>query len=348
MRALRYLGPKRLEIEDMKEPVPGEGEALLRVKAVGICGSDVHGYLGLTGRRIPPMTMGHEFSAEVVTPAEGSKTFNAGDKVVVQPINFCGKCENCLNGYTNMCLNKRFFGVLTEDGALAEYLAVPEKLLYRLPDSCKFEDGALAEPYAVGYGAVKKAGDLRGKVVLIIGAGTIGLCILQLVKIREPKMIIISDLSDRRLETALALGADAIVNPSKVDYLEALSEITGGKMADISIEAVGVQATANQSIKSLKMAGTSIWVGMSQKEMQINMQDIVVSARSVLGTFNYTHEEFGEVVDILGSGKLDTRSLISARVTLDEAPEYFELLHTSPDDFIKVVVDPSRKEGSVQ
>lgn len=341
MRALRYLAPNRLEVEDLGKPVPGEGEVLLKVRAVGICGSDVHGYLGLTGRRIPPMTMGHEFSAEVEALGEKVSGFKIGDRVIAQPINFCGECVNCKKGYTNMCLNKRFFGVLTEDGALAEYLCVPEKLLYRLPKNCSFEAGALTEPYAVGYGAVKKAGNLEGKVVLIIGAGTIGLCILQLVKLKNPAKIIMCDLSDTRLETALELGADAAVNPLKGDYLEAIASLTDGAMVDISIEAVGVQATANQSIKSLKMAGTAIWVGMSQKEMQINMQDIVVSARSVLGTFNYTHKEFGEVVAILGSGKLDTEKMISKVVSLGDAPEYFDRLHKEPDKYIKVIVDPT-------
>lgn len=341
MRALRYLGPKDLKVEELPMPEPGLGEVLLKIRAVGICGSDVHGYLGLTGRRIPPMTLGHEFSAEVVKLGEGVTTYQEGDGVIVQPINFCGTCANCVEGYTNMCLNKRFFGVLTEDGAMAEYLNVPARLLYRLPESCTFEDGALAEPYAVGYGAVKKAGNLAGKNVLIIGAGAIGLCILQLVKLQNPASIMVSDLSDSRLKTALDFGADHVINPRKENDLEAISRFTGGRMADLSIEAVGVEATANQSVKALRMGGTAIWVGMSQKEMTINMQDVVVSARSVLGTFNYTHEEFGEVVEILGSGKLDTQKLISAKVSLEEAKEYFDRLHEQPDDYIKVLVDPT-------
>lgn len=341
MRALRYLGAKTLKVEKIEVPTLQDGEVLLKIKAVGICGSDVHGYLGLTGRRIPPMTLGHEFSGEVADLGNHVDGFQIGDGVIVQPINFCGECSNCLQGYTNMCLNKRFFGVLTEDGAMAEYLNVPAKLLYRLPESCSFEDGALAEPYAVGYGAVKKAGNLEGKDILIIGAGTIGLCILQLVKLQNPASIIVCDLSDRRLKTALELGADHAVNPAKEDYLEAIGTYTSCRMVDLSIEAVGVQATANQSIKSLKMAGTAIWVGMSQKDMTINMQDVVVSARNILGTFNYTHEEFGEVIEILGSGKLDTQKLITAKVSLEDAPAYFDRIHEMPDEYIKVLVDPT-------
>lgn len=343
MKALKYMGPNTLEIHEEERPVPKADEVLIRVRGCGICGSDVHGYLGKTGRRIPPMTMGHEFSGEIVETGKDVSKWKVGEGVIVQPINFCGKCENCAKGLTNLCLNRLFFGVLEENGAMTEYLAVPQKLLYALPKSCSFHEGALAEPYAVAYGSVKKAGDmLRGKNVLIIGAGMIGLCILQMVKLHAPKKIIVLDLSDTRLVTAKKLGADYTINPAKEDAQGKIAEYTDGKMADFSFEAVGVEPTANQSIKLLKKCGTAIWVGMSQREMQINMQDIVCSARKVIGSFNYTHEEFGEVVQLLGSGKLAMRELISEIVSLEDAPEAFEALYKRPDDFIKVIVDPTK------
>lgn len=340
MKALKYLGPERLEIQEEPMPVPKDDEVLLRIKACGICGSDVHGYLGLTGRRIPPMTMGHEFSAEVVQTGKNAKRFKTGDGVVVQPINYCGYCENCAKGLTNMCLNKKFFGVLTVNGAMAEYLAVPEKLLYPIAEGNSYECGALSEPYAVAYGAVKKAGSLEGKNVLVIGAGTIGLCILQLVMLHNPKKVIVSDLSDARLEKAREFADCEIINPKKQPFLETISEMTNGRMIDTSIEAVGVQATANQAIQCLTIGGTSVWVGMSQKEMTINMQDIVCSARTVIGSFNYTHEEFGEVVDLLGSGKLNWKLLVSKEVSLEQAEQAFKDLHAYPDQYLKILIKP--------
>lgn len=316
---------------------------MLRVRACGICGSDIHGFLGVTGRRTPPMTMGHEFSAEIAELGAGVSQFAVGDNVIVQPICFCGRCANCREGLTNMCLDKRFFGVLTQDGAMAEYLCVPEKLLYKLPESCAYEVGALAEPYAVAYGSVEKAGDLRDQIILIIGAGMIGLCILQLVRLKGPKYIIVSDVSDARLKTAKQLGADHVINPAKEDILSVLSELTDGRMVDISIEAVGIEATANQSVKSLKVGGKAVWVGMSQREMEINMQDVVCSARQIIGTFNYTHEEFGEVVKILNSGTLAAEELITEVISLEDAPAMFSAIHETPDNFIKVIIDPARK-----
>lgn len=342
MKALRYLAPGQLAVEHMPRPEPGEGEVLLQICACGICGSDVHGYLGLTGRRIPPMTMGHEFSGEVLENGKNAGKFRPGDKVAVQPINFCGECENCKKGLTNMCLNKKFFGVLTTDGALCEFLAVPEKLLYPIPEACPVERGALVEPYAVAYGSVLKAGGLKDKTVMVIGAGTIGLCILQLARLQEPKKIIVSDLSDNRLSLARALGADEIINPRSHDYLEEISRITNGGMVDVSFEAVGVEATANQSIKALRFGGTAVWAGMSQKEMTINMQDVVCSAREIRGTFNYTHEEFGQVVQILSGGKVEADRIVSKTVSLDEAPLAFKELREHPDKYIKIIVDPRR------
>ncbi|GAP40657.1 zinc-dependent alcohol dehydrogenase [Flexilinea flocculi] len=341
MRALKFVDIKTFEIQDEPIPVLKEGEVLLKIHACGICGSDVEGYLGKTGRRIPVMTMGHEFSAEIISRGPGANRFQIGDSVIVQPINFCGTCENCQKGLTNMCLNKHFFGVLSDNGAMAEYLAVPEKLLYKLPDSCNYYDGALTEPYAVAYGSVKKAGNLEGKDVLIIGAGMIGLCILQNVKLQNPNRIFMADLNNKRLERALTLGASDVINTATGDSIEKIRALTNGKMIDFSFEAVGIEPTANLSIKSLKIGGSAVWVGMCQKEMVINMQDIVCSARNIIGSFNYTHEEFGEVVNLMSTGKLATDALISEIVSLADAPDAFNRLHDHPESLMKIIIDPT-------
>ena len=342
MKALRFLEPRKLEVQNVPTPVPGPGDCLLKVRACGICGSDPAGYTGRSGRRIPPMTMGHEFAAEVVETGDEVKNFKVGDAVIVQPINFCNECENCRRGLTMLCLNKIFYGVLTTDGAMAEYICVPEKQLYKMPETISYYEGALAEPYAVTYGAYKKAGSLKDQIVLIVGAGTIGDCLLQLVLLDQPKMVIMADLSDKRLAIAKDLGATYGINTGKVDPLVEIARLTDGHMIDVSFEACGVEPTANLSIQALKIAGTTVWLGMNQKQMTLNMQDIVCSARNVLGSFNYTHKEFGEVVEIIGSGKLATDKIISKVVSLDEAPQAFEDLLSSPDNFLKIVIDPTK------
>jgi len=338
MKALSYLGPSEMVLIEKDVPTPQAGEVLIRVKACGICGSDVHGFLGLTGRRIPPVTMGHEFAGEIAALGADASKFKVGDRVAVQPINFCGECSSCKKGMTNLCRNKLFFGVLEENGALAEYVAVPEKLLYPIPDSCSYAMAALAEPLAVAYGSLSKCGDLAGKHVAIVGAGAIGLCALALVKLQNPKSITVSDLSEKRLAMALKMGATHTVNPMQEDFLEKISANTDGEMIDVSIEAVGVQATANQSIQCLCLGGKTVWLGMSAKEITVNMQEIVCPARSVLGSFNYSHVEFGEVVELIGSGKLDISHLITEEVPIEKAIDMFVQLHERADDFLKVIV----------
>jgi (R,R)-butanediol dehydrogenase/meso-butanediol dehydrogenase/diacetyl reductase/L-iditol 2-dehydrogenase len=226
------------------------------------------------------------------------------------------------------------------NGAMAELIAVPEKLLFKLPEGCTYEVGAMAEPFAVAYGALKKVGSLKNKSVLIVGAGTIGLCILELVKLQSPRLIIVSDLSDARLALARELGADKTINPKKEDYLTGEARFTGGDMVDVSVEAVGIAATVNQAIKSLKRMGVCLWVGNSAREIEINMQEVVTRALKIFGTYIYTHGEFGEVIDILATGRLMAEKLISKTVSLPEAPDAFRALHEQPDSFIKVLVNP--------
>jgi 2-desacetyl-2-hydroxyethyl bacteriochlorophyllide A dehydrogenase len=341
MKAVRYLGPNQMVLQEVPEPAIKSNEVLVKVRACGICGSDVHGSMGLTGRRIAPMTMGHEFSGEINRVANPASQFKPGDRVIVEHLNFCGNCPACLRGSTNLCLNKSFFGVLTVDGAFAEYIAVPEKLLRRMPAVCTYEIGAMTEPYSVAYSAVQKAGDLKNKNIFIVGTGTIGLCILQIVKLQNPKTILVSDLSENRLKLAKELAANYIINPKNEDYLASIKKYTQGEMADTSFEAVGISATANQAIKGLKIGGTGIWVGNSAKEIQINMQDVVTGELNISGTFNYSHNEFGKVVELLGSGKMAPEKLISKIVSLEETPEAIISLAKHPDDYIKIIVNPT-------
>ena len=346
MKALRFLEAYHLEVQEVPMPVPDEDVCLLKVKACGICGSDPAGYTGASGRRIPPMTMGHEFCGEIVEIGSKVKNFRPGDRVIAQPINFCGYCENCRRGLTMLCENKSFFGVLTTDGGMAEYVSVPEKLLYRIPENTTFYRGALTEPYAVTYGAYKKAGDLKDKIVLIIGAGTIGDCLLQLILTDRPKMVIVADVSEQRLKLAEEFGADYTINTAETDALEKIRELTDGHMIDISFEAVGVEETANLSVKALHIAGTAVWLGMHQKEMTLNMQDVVCSARNILGSFNYTPAEFGEVVELLGTGKLDADKMISKVISLEEAPDAFEELLSTPGKYLKIIIDPTKDKDA--
>lgn len=339
MKALCYMGPEQLELKDVPVPQLGPHDVLIKVRAVGICGSDVHGWLGITGRRIPPVIMGHELSGVVAQVGSEVTAFMPGDAVIPQPIDSCGTCEYCCAHKNQLCAHRALLGVMDVNGGMAEYVAVPEHLLYRMPEGFSFETVALTEPFAVAYTAVQKLDSWKDKTVMVIGAGTIGLCILKMLKMHDPAMIIVCDLSPHRLETALAMGADYTVNPKECDYLQRISELTGGRMLDATIEAVGVEATVNQSINALRPGGVSVWAGVSQQQMTINMHDVVCKDRVIIGSMNYSHQDFGETLKLLAEGKVDhPERMISKEVSLEEAPRMFRELHENPDQYLKVLI----------
>ncbi len=338
MKAIVYKEPNVLTYEEVPEVMPKANELKLCVKACGICGSDVHGYLGITGRRLPPMIMGHEFAGEIVETGENVKERRRGERVAVYPVDFCGKCEMCKKGDVHLCLDKRAFGVLDVDGAFAEYICVPEKCCFPINDEIPYGIGSLVEPLAVAYRGVAHAKELKGKTVLLVGTGTIGLLALACVKMKQAAKIIVSDLSDSRLRIAREMGADITINPGEEDFKARILEETDGLGVDVAIEAVGAAATVQQAMSALKFAGTAIWIGNNKPMIEINMQEIVTRELVVHGSFLYGYEEFKTVVELLNGDKINVAPLISAEISLEEAPGYFEQLAHAPGNLIKVVV----------
>ena len=338
MKALVYEGPNKLNYTDVPDVSPAKEEVKLRIKACGICGSDVAGYQGLTGRRLEPMIMGHEFCGEVVECAEGVKELKIGDLVAVYPVNFCGECEMCKKGDVHLCLNKRSYGVLAENGAFAEYLCVPEKCCFRVAPGVSPVIGSLMEPLAVAYRGVGHLGDLTGKSVFLAGTGTIGLLALVCAKIKGAGTIFVSDMDDERLKVAKSLGADIVINPAKEDPKEVVLAHTNGMGVDCGIEAVGIAPTVQQVMSTLRFGGYAVWIGNNRKMIEMNMQEVVTRELSIYGSFLYGYKEFGEVVALLNEGKIDAAPLVSKTIRLDEAITYFEKLKNHEDNLIKVVV----------
>lgn len=340
MQALVYYGPEDLRLAEVADPRPTRGEALIRVKACGICGSDVHGYLGLTGRRIPPMVMGHEFAGQVVEVGDGVTGIAAGDRVSAYPVMFCGACAQCRQGNVHLCLNKKALGVLDCSGAMAEYVSVPAKILFKLADHVSYEIGSLMEPLAVACRAVNHAGDLAGKTVVVVGGGTIGLLVTVLVKAKNPAKVIVSDLSDARLDVATQMGADRVVNPSR-DKVDEVARIeTNGVGADVAFEAVGATPTVQQTMACLRTGGTGVWVGNSAKMVDVNMQEIVTRELKVFGSFLYSFEEFGAVAGLLNAGKIDLAPIISLRAPMmEKGVELFARLAKNPGSLLKVILN---------
>ena len=244
----------------------------------------------------------------------------------------------CKKGDVHLCLNKRAFGVLTVDGAFADYICVPAKVCFKLKDNVSYTVGSIMEPLAVSYRAVNHLGEIEGKSVLVVGAGTIGLLALACVKLKKPAKIYVSDMNEHRLEIAKQLGADVVLNPAKVDVAEYIMKETDGKGIEGVVEAVGVTATTKQSIDVLAFGGAAVWIGISAQHIDVEMQKIVCRELKVQGTFLYGFEEFRTVVGYLNDGILNIEPIISKEITLEELPAMMETLHKNPGDLIKVTV----------
>jgi len=339
MKALVYRGPRSLAVEEVDRPGFLPDEVLLHVDATGICGSDVHGYLGLTGRRIPPMIMGHEFCGTVVEVGAAVDGVRPGDRVAVEPMVFCGACASCRDGHPNLCENRRFLGVMACNGSMAEYLNVPARLLFRMPEGMGTEIGAMVEPSAVALHAVGRARNIEGATVLVVGAGPIGLLLVGMLKSKGPRRLLVSDLSDRRLLLARQMGADITINPSREEVVRVVGEHTSGRGADVSFEAVGAAASVEQALAALRPHGTCVWVGNSQRMISLDMQASVTREISILGSYIYTPAEFGQALELLGRKALDVRPIISRTAALENGPEMFAALSDPSAGLIKVVLE---------
>ncbi|WP_319756703.1 zinc-binding dehydrogenase [uncultured Sphaerochaeta sp.] len=341
MKALYYVGEKEMELREIPTPAPNENEYLIQVKSNGICGSDFEGYMGKTGRRTPPMIMGHEFSGVVAQAPKGGK-FQEGQKVVVFPKPYCGVCEFCKKGMVNVCPEGICMGVLDVDGSMCEYVTIEEK--YLLPfDGISFSEAAFTEPLAVAYRSVYKISDdelAEADYTLIIGAGTIGLMALALLKYRGAKNVIVSDATDFRLGIAKELGADYLVNPRTQDFLAEITAITSGKMIDFSIEAVGIAPTAKNSLECLKIGGTAIWIGNAQKIIEVNMQNIVTKELKIKGNYVYDLDGFADSLRLLSERKINIKPLITHSYKLEDGVQAFKDLENNREGkMLKVMLE---------
>ena len=341
MKALYYVGEKEMELREIPTPVPNENEYLIQVKSNGICGSDFEGYMGKTGRRTPPMIMGHEFSGVVSKAPKGGK-FQEGQKVVIFPKPYCGVCEFCKKGMVNVCPEGICMGVLDVDGSMCEYVTIEEK--YLLPfDGISFNEAAFTEPLAVAYRSVYKISDAElaeADYTLIIGAGTIGLMALALLKYRGAKNVIVSDATDFRLGIAKELGADYLVNPRTQDFLAEITTITSGKMIDFSIEAVGIAPTAKNSLECLKIGGTAIWIGNAQKIIEVNMQNIVTKELKIKGNYVYDLDGFADSLRLLSERKINIKPLITHSYKLEDGVQAFKDLENNREGkMLKVMLE---------
>jgi len=333
MKALYYTGVKTMELRDIPIPVPREDEYLVRVRSNGICGSDFEGYLGKTGRRTPPMIMGHEVSAVVEDSPAGGK-YQKGQRVVIFPKPFCGVCDYCKAGLVNVCPSGICMGVMDVDGSMREYLTIKEKYLIPFGETLSFNEAAMTEPLAVAYRASRKITQEeidRAKYCIVVGAGVIGLFILSMLKLRGARNIIVTDAAPFRLEVAKRLGAAHTINAREGDFVENLKNITGGALCDFAFEAVGIGATASNSLAALRIGGVAVWVGNAQKLVEVDMQRIVTTELSIRGNYVYDYEGFIESLKLIEKRAVDIAPLMTNTYALSDGVRAFKDLENNKE-----------------
>ena len=343
MRALVYTGPMRLEYADRPIPVPASGEVLVRVRAVAICGSDVHGYTGTTGRRIPPVVMGHEASGVIEVPGSGAGAWAAGTRVTFDSIVWCGECRPCRLGRTNLCETRQTFGVSTpafrRDGAMAEFVVVPEHLLHRLPDAVSFDAGAMVEPAAVAMHAARISGIEPGDLVVVVGAGLIGNLAMQAARTLGATAVAVADIQPDRLELARSLGADILIDSGTGEPATALEQATGRRTADVVLEAVGIQATIDLATSLTRPGGSLTLIGNVKPRVEQDLQGIVSGELTIRGSAA-SAGEFPDCIERIADGRLRVAELIGRVQPLEDGAAAFEALHRGESGLMRIVLRP--------
>jgi L-iditol 2-dehydrogenase len=343
MRALLLSEYKRLSVVEMPTPDIGDDEALVRVRACGICGSDIHGYDGSTGRRIPPLVMGHEAAGVIERVGRGVQGFTAGDRVTFDSTVSCGACDFCRRGQINLCDNRTVLGVSCGDyrrhGAFAEYVAVPSRILYKLPNDLPFERAALIEAVSIAVHAVGRHVPKPDDVVVVVGTGMIGVLIIQVLKHRGSRHIVAVDIDPQKLALAQRMGATRTLNPKESDLAAALRDVTSGRGADVSFEVVGHGDTVLSAIRSLRKGGTVVLVGNLSPRVELPLQEVVSRELSVLGSCA-SNGEIPECIELLARGIVDVDPLITMKATLDDGPGLFARLYSGDRTLMKVIIEP--------
>ena len=343
MKALLLTDYRRFEVVDLPRPEVAADEALVRVAACGICGSDVHGFDGSSGRRIPPLVMGHEAAGVIEALGPGVDGFSRGERVTFDSTVYCGECDYCRQGRVNLCDNRQVLGVSCGDyrrhGAFAEFVAVPARILYRLPDSLSLEHAALIEAVSIAVHAVNQAPPRPGDDVVVVGAGMIGLLVVQVLRHRGCGRIAAVDVDDSRLELARTLGATDVLNANTGDATAAILAMTAGRGVAAAWEAVGASATVQTAIKCVRKGGDVTLVGNVSPTVEIPLQAVVTRELALHGSCA-SAGEYPECIELMASGAVNVAPLLSATASLEETPAWFDRLHAREAGIMKVVVRP--------
>jgi L-iditol 2-dehydrogenase len=338
MKAVYVQDAYQVIVKEVEIPMLATNEVLIKVKVAGICGSDLHTYKGLHPFRKPPVIIGHEISGEVVKIGEAVTKLQVGDRVTVEPQTGCGTCEYCLTGNVNYCDNRGAPGIGNWYGAMAEYFATPEQTVFKLPDGMDYEQGVLVEPFAVGVHAVRKAGIGVGDKVAILGAGPIGLLAMAASKAAGATTLLVTDVMDYALDSAIKMGATHTLNiMNKKEWMEEAKTLVGGSFDKVLV-AAGVPGIIDQALALLRKGGRIVTIAMFHGEQSFNIHNLQNQEKEIVGCMTYTREDTITAIDLIAAGAVNESVIITHRLSPEQAAEGFRIVDKKEDSSLKVLV----------
>ncbi len=330
--------PGKIEFREIETPVPKAGEVLIRIMKIGVCGSDIHVWHGKHPFTSYPVTQGHEVSGEIAALGAGVENLEVGQKVTIQPQVVCGKCYPCRHGKYNLCETLKVMGFQTT-GVASEYFAVDAAKVTPLPQEMSFDEGAMIEPLAVAVHAVRKFGDMQGIRVAVLGAGPIGILVAQAAKGMGAESVLITDISDLRLEKARQCGVDFCVNTCEADFGEALVLSFGPDKADVIYDCAGNNVTMGQAIRCARKGSTIILVAVFAGMAEVDLAVLNDHELDLNTTMMYRNEDYLEAIELVRAGKVDLKPLISKHFAFRDYAEAYRYIDENRETTMKVIID---------
>ncbi|WP_049042664.1 NAD(P)-dependent alcohol dehydrogenase [Clostridium sporogenes] len=347
MKVAVMLGIGKIELEERQIPKVKEDEVLVKLEYVGICGSDLHYYeTGAIGDFVvePPFVLGHEPGGTVVEVGKNVKHLKVGDRVALEPGKTCGHCEFCKTGRYNLCPDVVFFATPPVDGVFQEYVAHEADLCFKLPDNVSTMEGALIEPLAVGFHAAMQGNAKAGQTAVVMGSGCIGLVTMMALKAMGVSKVYVVDIMGKRLQKALELGADGVINGSTTNVVEEIMKLTDGKGCDLAIETAGTQVTTVQAMHMTKKGATIVLVGYSKSgEMNLPISLALDKELTFKTIFRYRHI-YPMAIEAVAAGKVNLKGIVTDVFKLDEAQKAMDYSINNKSDIVKAVIRISEEK----
>lgn len=324
--------------KDIPVPEPDKDQIIIQMKRVGICGSDIQVYHGRHKYMTFPVVQGHEGSGVVAQTGSGVKNVKVGDRVTVQPQIFCESCRSCRTGHYNVCDNLKVYGIHT-NGMATEYFKVPASKVLKLPDNMSFDEGALVEPTAVAVGTVRRAGNIEGSNIVVLGAGPIGNLVAQAARQKGAAKVMISDINQKRLDLAMDCGIKYCVNPEKIGLKEAILKFMGEDEADIIIDCAATSSSIHQAIDSARCASKIVIVGNFKEPVEIEMPKLQRREVDLISVMMYVRRDYEEAIRLIAAGEIQAAKLISNHFNVYRFKEAYEFIDSHSNDVMKVMMN---------